>query len=107
MRTGRPRTFEIVQLQTRALMLFEDDHMWREIQMDGRSFPDVPLGRYVVLATRDGFADVCPTPYISRPHLSRRPTIWLVDVGAPSNEAPKITPADEDSVASPSIALTR
>ena len=39
----RPRTFEIVQLPTRALMLFEVDHMWREIHLDGRQFPDVPL----------------------------------------------------------------
>lgn len=39
----RPRTFEIVQLPARALMLFEVDHMWREIHLDGRQFPDVPL----------------------------------------------------------------
>jgi hypothetical protein len=43
----RPRTFEIVQLPTRALMLFEVDHMWREIHLDGRGFPDVPLGTWM------------------------------------------------------------
>lgn len=39
----RPRTFQIVQLPRRAVMLFEVDHLWREIYMDGRSFPEVPL----------------------------------------------------------------
>lgn len=39
----RPRAFEIVQLPTRTLMLFEVDHVWREIHMDGRKFPEVPL----------------------------------------------------------------
>jgi hypothetical protein len=43
----RPRTFEIVQMPSRTLMLFEIDHMWREIFMDGRSFPDVPLGTWM------------------------------------------------------------
>lgn len=61
----RPRPFEIVQLQDRALMLFEVDHFWRIIYMDGRDFPDVPLhtwngysiGHYegdtLVIETRD------------------------------------------------------
>ena len=39
----RPRPFEIVQLPDRALMLFEVDHFWRVIHMDGRDFPEVPL----------------------------------------------------------------
>ena len=39
----RPRALEIVQLPTRVLMLFEVDHVWREIHMDGRTFPAVPL----------------------------------------------------------------
>lgn len=39
----RPRPFEIVQLEDRALMLFEVDHFWRIIYMDNRDFPEVPL----------------------------------------------------------------
>ncbi len=39
----RPRPFEIVQLPDRAVMLFEVDHFWRIIYMDGRDFPEVPL----------------------------------------------------------------
>lgn len=39
----RPRPFEIVQLRDRVLMLFEVDHFWRVIYMDGREFPEVPL----------------------------------------------------------------
>ena len=39
----RPRPFEIVQLPDRAVMLFEVDHFWRVIYMDGRDFPEVPL----------------------------------------------------------------
>jgi len=39
----RPRPFEIVQLADRAIMLFEVDHFWRVIYMDGRDFPEVPL----------------------------------------------------------------
>ena len=39
----RPRALEIVQLPRRVLMLFEVDHVWREIHMDGRGFPDPPL----------------------------------------------------------------
>ena len=39
----RPRPFEIVQLPDRAVMLFEVDHFWRIIYMDGREFPEVPL----------------------------------------------------------------
>lgn len=39
----RPRPFEIVQLADRAIMLFEVDHFWRVIYMDGREFPEVPL----------------------------------------------------------------
>ena len=39
----RPRPFEIVQLADRAIMLFEVDHFWRVIYMDGRGFPEVPL----------------------------------------------------------------
>jgi hypothetical protein len=39
----RPRPFEIIQLPDRALMLFEVDHFWRVIYMDGRDFPEVPL----------------------------------------------------------------
>lgn len=39
----RPRMFQIVQLPARAVMLFEVDHLWRDIHMDGRGFPDVPL----------------------------------------------------------------
>jgi hypothetical protein len=39
----RPRPFEIVQLQDRAIMLFEVDTMWRMIYMDGRDFPEIPL----------------------------------------------------------------
>jgi len=39
----RPRPFEIVQLPDRAIMMFEVDHFWREIHMDGRDFPEVPL----------------------------------------------------------------
>jgi len=43
----RPRTFQFVQLETRTLMLFEVDRMWREIHMDGRGFPEVPLGTWM------------------------------------------------------------
>ncbi len=39
----RPRPFEIIQLPDRALMLFEVDHFWRIIYLDGRDFPEVPL----------------------------------------------------------------
>ncbi len=39
----RPRPFEIIQLADRAVMLFEVDHFWRIIHMDGREFPEVPL----------------------------------------------------------------
>jgi hypothetical protein len=39
----RPRPFEIVQLENRAIMLFEVDTMWRMIYMDGREFPEIPL----------------------------------------------------------------
>jgi hypothetical protein len=39
----RPRPFEIVQLEDRAIMLFEVDTMWRMIYMDGREFPEIPL----------------------------------------------------------------
>lgn len=39
----RPRPFEILQLPDRAVMLFEVDHFWRIIYMDGRDFPEVPL----------------------------------------------------------------
>ena len=61
----RPRPFEIIQLPDRVLMLFEVDHFWRVIYMDGRDFPDVPLhtwngysiGHYegdtLVIETRD------------------------------------------------------
>jgi hypothetical protein len=39
----RPRPFEIIQLPDRVMMLFEVDHFWRIIYMDGREFPEVPL----------------------------------------------------------------
>ena len=39
----RPRPFEIIQLPDRAVMLFEVDHFWRIIHMDGREFPEIPL----------------------------------------------------------------
>jgi hypothetical protein len=39
----RPRPFEIYQLEDRVLMLFEVDHFWRVIHIDGREFPEVPL----------------------------------------------------------------
>ena len=39
----RPRPFEILQHPDRAIMLFEIDHFWRIIYLDGRDFPEVPL----------------------------------------------------------------
>ncbi len=39
----RPRPFEVIQLPDRMIMLFEVDHFWRIIYMDGREFPEVPL----------------------------------------------------------------
>lgn len=39
----RPRPFEIIQLPDRVLMLFEVDHFWRVIYLDGRDYPEVPL----------------------------------------------------------------
>jgi len=43
----RPRTLEFVQLPDRAIMLFEVDHMWRVIHMDGRGYPEVPLDSWM------------------------------------------------------------
>jgi hypothetical protein len=43
----RPRTMEIVQLPDRAIMIFEVDHMWRNIHLDGRTFPEVALDSWM------------------------------------------------------------
>jgi hypothetical protein len=87
----RPRTFQFVQLPARTLMLFEVDHMWREIHMDGRSFPDVPLGTWLgySIGRYDGDALVVETRQFRgwEPEAQR----WLDRLGHPFSDELKVT----------------
>jgi hypothetical protein len=87
----RPRTFEIVQMSTRALMLFEVDHMWREIHMDGRSFPDVPLGTWMgySVGRYEGDALVIETRQFRG--WEENAQRWLDRLGHPFSDELKVT----------------
>lgn len=87
----RPRTFEIVQLATRALMLFEVDHMWREIHVDGRSFPDVPLQSWMgySIGRYEGDALVIETRHFKG--WEENAQRWLDRLGHPFSDELKVT----------------
>lgn len=87
----RPRTFEFVQMQARTLMLFEVDHMWREIHMDGRGFPDVPLGTWLgySVGRYDGDALVVETRQFRG--WEENAQRWLDRLGHPFSDELKVT----------------
>ena len=99
----RPRPFEIIQLPDRAVMLFEIDHFWRIIYMDGRGFPEVPLhtwngysiGRY------EGDALVIETRHILG-WESESQQRWLDLLGHPFSDelriVERIRRVDEDTL---------
>jgi hypothetical protein len=87
----RPRTFEIVQMPSRTMMLFEVDHVWREIFMDGRPFPDVPLGTWMgySVGRYDGDALVIETrQFRGWEDIAHR---WLDRLGHPFSDELKVT----------------
>ena len=87
----RPRTFEIVQMPSRTVMLFEIDHIWREIFMDGRSFPDVPLGTWMgySVGRYDGDALVIETRQFRG--WEENAHRWLDRLGHPFSDELKVT----------------
>lgn len=87
----RPRSLEIEQLPTRALMLFEVDHIWRVIHMDGRAFPEVPLHTWMgySIGRYDGDALVIESSHFIgwEEHAQR----WLDRLGHPFSDELKVT----------------
>jgi hypothetical protein len=87
----RPRSFEIVQLANRAIMLFEVDHLWRVIHMDGRRFPEVPLHTWMgySIGRYEGDALVIETRhFIGWAENAHR---WVDRLGHPFSDELKVT----------------
>ncbi len=87
----RPRPFEIVQLPDRALMLFEVDHFWRVIYMDGRDFPEVPLHTWngYSIGHYDGDTLVIETRHMlgwQAEHIQR----WIDRLGHPFSDEVRV-----------------
>lgn len=99
----RPRPFEIIQLPDRAVMLFEIDHFWRIIYMDGREFPEVPLSTWngYSIGHYEGDTLVIETRHILG-WKSENQQRWLDRLGHPfSNElriVERIRRVDEDTL---------
>ena len=87
----RPRTFQFVQLETRALMLFEVDRMWREIHLDGRSFPDVPLGTWMGYAVGRYEGDTLVVETRQFRGWEENAQRWLDRLGHPFSDELKVT----------------
>lgn len=87
----RPRTFEFVQLPARTVMLFEVDHLWRVVHMDGRKFPDPPLHTWMGYAVGryEGDALVIETTqFIGWEENAHR---WVDRLGHPFSDQLKVT----------------
>lgn len=87
----RPRTFEIVQNPGRAIMLFEVDHIWRQIHMDGRGFPEAMLDTWMgySIGRYDGDTFIVESRYFKGWEATAQR--WLDRLGHPFSDELKVT----------------
>ncbi len=87
----RPRTFEFVQNPSRTIMLFEVDHLWRQIHMDGRGFPDAALDTWMgySIGRYEGDTLVVETRYFKG--WEENAQRWLDRLGHPFSDQLQVT----------------